>query len=198
MNQGKLNVKQITSPEHIRLILPTINKLSILGDLLPLADPLFAVFCSVKCPASIILKTYDLAQTLKDKHVGVISGFHSPIEKEVLVTLLHGDSSIVICPARNIQNMRVPADWKKPLEQQRLLIISPFAENQSRATQEMATIRNQLVTALAQQVFVAYAEPGGKTEAFARVLIAAGKPVTTFKAKETENLLIAGAKPLSL
>jgi predicted Rossmann fold nucleotide-binding protein DprA/Smf involved in DNA uptake len=156
------------------------------------------LFCSVKCPASIILKTYDLAQTLKDKHVGVISGFHSPVEKEVLVTLLHGSSSIVICPARSIQSMRVPAEWKKPLEQQRLLIVSPFAENQPRATQDIAAIRNQLVAGLAQQVLVAYAEPGGKTEAFARLLIGAGKSVTTFEAKETENLLAAGAKPLSL
>lgn len=62
----------------------------------------------------------------------------------------------------------------------------------------MATNRNQLVAALAQQVFVAYAEPAGKAETFARALIAADKPVTTFEAKETENLLIAGAKPLSL
>jgi predicted Rossmann fold nucleotide-binding protein DprA/Smf involved in DNA uptake len=169
-----------------------------MGDSELLNAPLLALFCSVKCPASIILKTYDLAQTLRDKHISVISGFHSPVEKEVLVTLLLGDSPIVICPARSVQNMRVPADWKKPLEQQRLLIVSPFAENQPRATQEMAAIRNQLVAALAQQVFVAYAEPDGKTETFARALIAADKPVTTFEAKETENLLTAGAKPLSL
>lgn len=193
-----MEIKSVEPPASLSELIPKIDYLSIMGDSGLLNTALLALFCSVKCPASIILKTYDLAQTLKDKHMGVISGFHSPVEKEVLVTLLHGDSVIVICPARGIQNMRVPADWKKPLEQQRLLIVSPFAENQSRATQEMAAIRNQLVAALAQQVFIAYAEPGGKTETFARVLIAAGKPVTTFKAKETENLLIAGAKPLSL
>lgn len=189
--------QNIQSPESIRDLLK-IDKLLVIGDPSIIQKTFFALFCSVRCPASIILKAYDLAQTLREKRISVISGFHSPVEKEVLVTLLLGDSAIVICPARGIENMRVPADWKKPLEQQRLLIISPFAENQSRATQEMATIRNQLVAALAQQIFVAYAEPGGKTEAFARVLIAAGKPITTFKAKETENLLIAGAKPLSL
>ncbi len=189
--------QNIQSPESIRDLLK-IDKLSVIGDPSIIQKTYFALFCSVKCPASIILKTYDLAQTLRDKNIGIISGFHSPVEKEVLVTLLHGDSAIVICPARGIQNMRVPADWKKPLEQQRLLIVSPFAENQPRATQEIAALRNQLVAALAQQVFIAYAEPGGKTETFARMLIAAGKPVTTFEAKETENLLVAGAKPLSL
>ncbi|MCA0454891.1 MAG: DNA-processing protein DprA [Chloroflexi bacterium] len=190
--------QSVELPASLKHIIPKIKYLSAIGDSGLLNVPLFALFCSVKCPASIILKTYDLAQMLKDKHIGVISGFHSPVEKEVLVTLLHGDSAIVICPARSIQNMRVPADWKKRLEQQRLLIVSPFAENQPRATQEIAALRNQLVAALAQQVFIAYAEPGGKTETFARMLIAAGNPVTTFEAKETENLLIAGAKPLSL
>jgi len=193
-----VEIQRIEPPASLKHIVPKIEHLSAIGDSGLLNTPLFALFCSVKCPASIILKTYDLAQTLRDKKIGIISGFHSPVEKEVLVTLLHGDSTIVICPARGIQNMRVPADWKKPLEQQRLLIVSPFAENQPRATQEMATIRNQLVAALARQVFVAYAEPGGKTETFARMLIAAGKPVMTFEAKETENLLIVGAKPLSL
>lgn len=193
-----MEIKCVEPPASLSQLIPKIDYLSIMGNSELLNAPLFALFCSVKCPASIILKTYDLAQMLKDRHIGVISGFHSPVEKEVLVTLLHGDSSIVICPARSIQNMRLHADWKKPLEQQRLLIVSPFAENQSRATQEMAALRNQLVAALAQQVFIAYAEPGGKTETFARVLIAAGKPVTTFEAKETKNLLTAGAKPLSL
>jgi len=193
-----VEIKCVEPPASLSQLIPKIDYLSIMGNSELLNAPLFALFCSVKCPASIILKTYDLAQMLKDRHIGVISGFHSPVEKEVLVTLLHGDSSIVICPARSIQNMRLHADWKKPLEQQRLLIVSPFAENQSRATQEMAALRNQLVAALAQQVFIAYAEPGGKTETFARVLIAAGKPVTTFEAKETKNLLTAGAKPLSL
>lgn len=193
-----MEIQRIEPPASLSQLSPKIDCLSLMGDSELLNAPLLALFCSVKCPASIILKTYDLAQTLRDKHISVISGFHSPVEKEVLVTLLLGDSPIVICPARSIQNMRVPADWKKPLEQQRLLIVSPFAENQPRATQEMAAIRNQLVAALAQQVFVAYAEPDGKTETFARALIAADKPVTTFEAKETENLLTAGAKPLSL
>lgn len=193
-----MEFQSVEPPASLKHIIPKIEYLSAIGDSGLLNAPLFALFCSVKCPASVILKTYDLAQKLKDKGIGVISGFHAPVEKEVLVTLLHGASTIVICPARSIENMRVPADWKKPLEQQRLLIVSPFSGNQPRATQEMAAIRNQLVAALAQQIFIAYAEPGGKTETFARVLIATGKPVTTFKAKETENLLIAGAKLLSL
>lgn len=168
-----------------------------MGDPALLDSAQFALFCSVKCPASIILKTYDLAQHLKDQGIGVISGFHSPVEQEVLVTLLRGTAPVIVCPARSIADMRVPSDWKPHVERGRLLIVSPFTESQNRATRQTATIRNQLVAALAQQVFIAYAEPGGKTEAFARRLLAEGVQVATFDLEQTRNIREAGAELLN-
>jgi len=47
-----------------------------------------ALFCSVKCPGNLILQTYDLAQKWRDAGVTVISGFHSPMERECLNILL--------------------------------------------------------------------------------------------------------------
>lgn len=193
-----MEIKSIETPSPLSQLIPKIKCLSVIGDSGLLNTSLFALFCSVKCPASIILKTYELAQKLKDHKTPIISGFHTPIEKEVLVTLLRGEVPIIVCPARSITKMRVPADWKSHIENGRMAIISPFPDNLRRATQESAAIRNRLVAALASQVFIAYAEPGGRTEAFGRALIAAGKPVTTFEAKETKNLLAVGAKPLSL
>jgi len=40
-----------------------------------------AFFCSSKCPGDLIVKTYDLAQILRDAGMTVISGFHSPMER---------------------------------------------------------------------------------------------------------------------
>src|SRR5690606_6398022 len=114
-----------------------------------------AVFCSVKCPASIILKTYDLAQRLKDHKTPVISGFHSPVEQEMLVTLLRGEVPIIVCPARSIAKMRIPAHWKPHIENGRMAIVSPFPDHLRRATQESAATRNRLVAAMASQVFIA-------------------------------------------
>ncbi len=58
-------------------------------DLLP-KENLWALFCSNKCPAEIILKAHDLAHEFKEVGVSTIGGFHSPIEKESLRVLLRG------------------------------------------------------------------------------------------------------------
>ncbi len=52
-----------------------------------------AFLCSRKCPADIILKSYDWAIAQMEKGVCVISGFHSKTEKDVLRSLLkdYGD-----------------------------------------------------------------------------------------------------------
>lgn len=190
-------IRIIPSPNTLRY-LPQTAQLFIIGEPSLLEQPTLALFCSVKCPASIILKTYDLAQRLKDHKTPVISGFHSPVEQEMLVTLLRGEAPIIVCPARSIDKMRILAHWKPHIENGRMAIVSPFSDHLRRATQESATIRNRLVAVMASQVFIAYAEPGGKTEAFARALIADGVDVRTFDTEQTHNLLESGAKILEL
>ena len=59
---------------------------------------------------------------------------------------------------------RIPPDWKKPLADGRLLILSIFPQTESRIIADLAARRNELVAALADQVFVAYATPGGRLE----------------------------------
>src|SRR5207248_9104012 len=132
-----------------------------------------------RCPGEAILQTYDLARALRDGGIPVIGGFHSPMEKECLALLLRGTQPVVVCPARGIENMRLPAAWKQPLAQGRLLILSPFARKHRRATAALAVMRNRLVAALAEQVFVAHAAAGSKTEQLCRELLANGKPVWT-------------------
>ena len=75
-------------------------QLSALGNFDLLALPKTALFCSVRCPGSVILTAYDQAATWRDAGRCIISGFHSPVEKECLQILLRGTQPIVICPAR--------------------------------------------------------------------------------------------------
>jgi len=51
--------------------------------------------CFRKCPADIVLKSYDLAIEQRGKGVCVISGFHSKIENDVLHYLLKGKQPII-------------------------------------------------------------------------------------------------------
>lgn len=166
------------------------------GDFAILKQKLLAVFCSVKCPGKLILQTYDLAQQLKNSGLAVIGGFHSPVEHECLVNFLHGANPIVVCPARSIDGMRLPEEYKQPLADGRLLLLSPFSREQRRQTVEMASYRNLLVGALADRVFVAYAEPASKTEQFCQRMIAWGKPLYTLDDEANVHLLALGAKPI--
>jgi len=49
----------------------------------------------------------------RDDGVTVISGFHTPVEKECLRILLRGSQPVIICPARSIEGMRIPPTWKQ-------------------------------------------------------------------------------------
>lgn len=165
------------------------DRIDALGNLDLLSRDLLAVFCSARCPGSLLLKAHDLAQELKFAAFPIISGFHSPVEQEMLRVLLQGSAPLILCPARSLDRLRVRAEFKKPLADGRLLLVSPFAEGIRRATQEIALQRNQFVAALARWVFVAYASPGGKLEAFCRALADGDKPVFTFESEHTHNLL---------
>jgi hypothetical protein len=74
-------------------------------------------------------------------------------------------------------------------------MVSPFGERIKRARQDIARLRNEFVAALANQVFVAYAAPGGKTEAFCQKVLGWHKPLLTFKSPSNFSLLASGAQP---
>ena len=143
-------------------------QLDFLGTLGHLALPKTALFCSARCPGDAILRAYDQAARWRDAGRCIIGGFHSPVEKECLRILLRGKQPIIICPARSLENMCLPSDWKKPLADGHLLIFSCFTTAQNRVTTELATRRNELVAALADEVWFAHIAPGGQMERLSR------------------------------
>jgi predicted Rossmann fold nucleotide-binding protein DprA/Smf involved in DNA uptake len=165
-----------------------------IGNLALLERPLLGFFCSVKCPGDLILRTYDLARALRDAGVPVISGFHTPIEKDCLDLLLRGSQPVVVCPARSILNMRLGKSLKANIEKGRVLLLSPIEETVKRPTAEASQRRNQFVGALSAGVFVSYAEPGGKTEELCKEILQSGKPLYTFESQYNKAIVEIGAK----
>lgn len=156
--------------------------------------PLLGLLCSVRCPGEIILRLYDLAVAMREAGVAVVGGFHAPMEAEALALLLRGRQPVVVCPARSIAGMRLPRAWRAPVEQGRLLVISPFAAEQRRVTATLAEQRNRYVAGLARAVFVAHAAPGGQIERLCAELAAEGKPLLTFVSEYNASLLALGAR----
>jgi len=171
---------------------------TLIGDPAILDRPLLALFCSVTCPGDLILRLYDLARDLRDAGVPVVSGFHTPMERECLALLLRGAQPVVVCPARGIAGMRLPPAWKAPLATGRLLVLSPFPAETRRPTVALAGRRNALVTDLATQTLIAYARPGGATHRLAADLAAAGTPPRTLDHPANAHLLALGAAPFAL
>lgn len=94
--------------------------------------------------------------------------------------------------------MRFTAEWKKPITEGRMPMLSPFSQIQRRATRETARIRNDLVACLADQIFVAHAAPGSKTEAFCKVVLASDKPLLTLASPYNAGLITLGAKAIQI
>jgi predicted Rossmann fold nucleotide-binding protein DprA/Smf involved in DNA uptake len=143
-------------------------QLTTLGNLDFLTLPKTAIFCSARCPGDAILRACDTARQWRDEHRCVISGFHSVVEKECLRILLRGSQPIIICPARSLENVRLPTGWKEPLAQNRLLLLSCFPAKQHRVTSALAARRNELVAALADEIWFAHITPGGQMECLAK------------------------------
>jgi len=136
---------------------------STLGNKDILNLPKTAFLCSRQVPASVVLKCYDWAIAEREAGNCVISGFHSPLEKDVLHYLLKGTQPIIIALARGLK-IRVEAELKKPLDQGRLLIITPFDASVKRVTTATAAIRNRMMIEIADKVVVGYASPGGQLD----------------------------------
>jgi hypothetical protein len=153
-------------------------QVSALGNLGNLRRKKFALFCSVKCPGNIILQTYDCMKTLRDAGVTVIGGFHSPMEKECL----------------NI--LRIKPEFKKPLEEGRLLFLSPFSTKENRVSIQRADIRNHFVATLADSIFMAYASPGGNLEELYRNISSRQKPLLVLESEYNRHLYGTGAHPV--
>jgi len=122
-----------------------------------------AFLCSRKVSASVVLKCYDWA--IQQRHAGhcVISGFHSQLEKDVLHYLLKGTQPIILVLARGMKQ-RLEPELQKALEQNRLLIISPFSEKVIRVTEKTAQIRNGMMIEMAENITVGFVSNGGLLE----------------------------------
>ena len=155
---------------------------------------IWALFCSSRCPAQIILKTHELAQQFRASGVSTIGGYHSPVEKECLRVLLRGSQPIILCPARSIEKMRPNPAWKGALAEGRLLILSIFDSKHRRSTAALASQRNAFVAALTDKICIAHASEGSKTLQFAQQVSEWGKPLFTFDTPANKLLFQCGAQ----
>jgi predicted Rossmann fold nucleotide-binding protein DprA/Smf involved in DNA uptake len=172
--------------------------LAIVGSLGILTRPTIGLLCSVRCPGNLILNAYDFAKKTPHDGPAIIGGFHSPMERTCFETLLVRHVPIVYVPGRRLNQRGIPSAWWDACAEDRLLILSPFADSQRHVTRDLAHRRNLLIAALADSLFVPHAIRGGDTEAVARMSLHRGKAVYTLDDGENTYLVQMGARSMTV
>jgi predicted Rossmann fold nucleotide-binding protein DprA/Smf involved in DNA uptake len=175
---------------------PLLPALTLLGNAALLQPPTLATFCSSQAPAGVLLHVHDLAQRWRHEERVIMSGFQSIVEQEALTVLLTGTAPVVVWLARSMVQ-QPPAPLRAALAAQRLLLVSPFPAGVRRQSTATAQTRNRLCAHHADVVLIAHAAPGGKVEALALELLAAGKHVYTLDHPANASLVTRGAEFLT-
>lgn len=133
------------------------------GNISILKEPKIAFFCSNKCSADLIIKSYDWAMEMRDKGKCVISGFHTKIEQDVFNFLTKGKQPIIKVPARG-KYKNISKEEQRLIDDGRLLYLFFFDDNVTYQSKETCIERNKRIAEIADEIFIAYAHPGGKLE----------------------------------
>jgi predicted Rossmann fold nucleotide-binding protein DprA/Smf involved in DNA uptake len=164
-----------------------------IGNTYLLTGKSMALFCGTTCPNELAVHAYLFAQNLRHSTISLVSGFETPVEQECLKIALDSSEPLIICPARQIDNMRIPEEYKLALEMGRLLILSPYGDS-GRATAQRFRARDRLVAAIAGSVMAVYAESDHRSDEFFGEILAWQKPLYTLSHKANRKLAVFGAK----
>jgi predicted Rossmann fold nucleotide-binding protein DprA/Smf involved in DNA uptake len=124
----------------------------------------------------------------------VISGFHTPVERDVLRILLRGGAPVIQVLARTLDGARLPATLRNAEKAGHALIVSPFAATVRQTTARTAEQRNRYILSRAASVLFAHASLGGKTAGLAHETKALGLPIFTLPSPSNSLLLVLGAE----
>ena len=99
-----------------------------------------------------VIPTLDWAVDIsKSTDVAVVSGFQSPLEKDVLKFLLRGVCPIIIVLARGMYR-KLPESLQSPMDQQRILVISNEPDTITRVSEITAHNRNEYVKSISDEM----------------------------------------------
>jgi hypothetical protein len=169
------------------------KELSCLGASELLDRPCIGFLCSARCSGDALLAAYEVSKRLDPAGQPVVGGFHSPMEKQFLEILLVRHVSVVVCVPRPLKRMRIPSCWAVAMDEGRLLVVSPVLSGNRRFSRSMAEMRNAVVGALADPLFVPYAFPGGSIERLLAICAGWGKTILTVECNDQPTLRAAGA-----
>jgi predicted Rossmann fold nucleotide-binding protein DprA/Smf involved in DNA uptake len=143
-----------------RLGTGTPERLAGVGNVVLLNEQMLGLISSRECPGHVLIETLALVPEWVKADRVIISGFHAPLEQQVLRSVLRRKGRVVKVLARGMTDYRPTPEEREPLSNGRMLVISAFASIVTRTTRETALARNRLVLALATEMFTPFVAEG--------------------------------------
>ena len=122
-----------------------------------------AFLCSQRCPAHIVLKSYDWAKERRKEGSCIVCGNHSQIEKDVFEILLRGKQPLILVLVRGMKKIWEP-EIERAVNENRLLVVSPFEDDVKRVTRITARKKNEVMIEISDKIVVGYATENGQLE----------------------------------
>jgi predicted Rossmann fold nucleotide-binding protein DprA/Smf involved in DNA uptake len=126
------------------------------GNRVLLDRPLIGLLTSRECPGHVLLSTLDRIPEWVQSGWVILSGFHAPLEQQVMRSVLRRQGSVVKILARGLDTYRPLPLEHEPLESGRMLILTAAAQTARRTTRASALERNRLVLKLATERVIPY------------------------------------------
>ncbi len=118
---------------------------------------------SRKCPAEVVLKSYEWAKRQRAEGNCVVCGNHSQIEKDVFNILMKGVQPLILVLPRGLKK-RWDKSWLENIDKNRLLIISPFSKDITRVSREKAIQKNKTILNLSDNIVAGHKSPNGQLD----------------------------------
>ena len=147
-----------------------------IGDLDILKQPKVAFLSSRQISSEAVLKCLDWATEQRDKGICVISGFHSPLEKDVLHFLLNGSQPVILVLGRSLYK-QIPNEFQKSINEKRLLIVSPVAQTIQRHSIQSILVRNKYIIDTANEIVFGSLDKNGSLYPLYNKVLLEGKKV---------------------
>lgn len=201
----KLNIQTVTRqsvgyPSKLRERLgeSAPETLYVLGSSEILRQPMVALICSVKCPGSVVIQTFDAIREMRDAGIVVIGGFLSPMEKECLDFLLRGKQPVVMSPSKGLERLRLSKNERKVIDEGRLTVVSIFPPATSTTNKQQSQTRNEFIAALATAILIPHASLNGCAESIARENAQQAQMLFTVENHENDALTQIGAQTYTI
>lgn len=152
----------VTPPAALleRLNIKVLIQLTGVGNAALIDAPLLGLIASRECPGQVLMETLERVPQWVQTGRVIVSGFHSPLEQQVLRSVLRRKGQVVKVMARGILDYRPEPDEREPLAAGKMLVITAFPPAVTRTTRSSALARNRLVLALSAECIVPHVATG--------------------------------------